>query len=154
TGKLQHPGVVPIYGLVQGPDGNPSYAMRFIEGESLKDVIHHFHKTDKKPRDPGERAVALRQLLNRFIAVCNTIAFAHNRGIIHQDPKPANIMLGKYGETLVVVWDRARSSARTESQRASGEDPLMPPPKDGAAHDATRMGSTKGTPAYMSPEQA
>ena len=69
TGKLEHPGVVPIYGLVQGPDGNPSYAMRFIEGESLKDAIHTFHEADKAKRDPGERAVALRQLLNRFIAV-------------------------------------------------------------------------------------
>ncbi|MFL5240850.1 MAG: serine/threonine protein kinase [Gemmataceae bacterium] len=146
-------GVVPIYGLVQGPDGNPSYAMRFIEGDSLKDAIHQFHEADKAPRDPGERTVALRQLLNRFIAVCNTLAFAHNRGIIHRDLKPGNIMLGKYGETLVVDWGLARSFARTDSDPANGEDTLIPP-KEGQAPDGTRMGQTKGTPAYMSPEQA
>jgi serine/threonine-protein kinase len=154
TGKLEHPGVVPIYGLVQGPDGNPSYAMRFIEGESLKDAIHKFHEADKAKRDPGERAVALRQLLNRFIAVCNTLAFAHNRGIIHRDLKPANIMLGKYGETLVVDWGLARPFARTESERASGEDTLIPAPKDVQVPDATRPGDIKGTLSYMSPEQA
>jgi len=154
TGKLEHPGVVPIYGLVQGPDGNPSYAMRFIEGESLKDAIHQFHEADKAARDPGERAVALRQLLNRFIAVCNTLAFAHNRGIIHRDLKPGNIMLGKYGETLVVDWGLARSFARTDSVRTSGEDTLLSTPKDGEAPGATNIGTIKGTPAYMSPEQA
>ena len=109
---------MPIYGLVQGPDGNPSYAMRFIEGESLKDAIQQFHDADKVPRDPGERAVALRQLLNRFIAVCNTLAFAHNRGIIHRDLKPGNIMLGKYGETLV-DWgwpDRCPHRQRTRER--------------------------------------
>jgi eukaryotic-like serine/threonine-protein kinase len=154
TGKLEHPGVVPIYGLVQGPDGNPSYAMRFIEGESLKDAIHQFHEADKAPRDPGERAVALRQLLNRFITVCNTLAFAHNRGIIHRDLKPGNIMLGKYGETLVVDWGLARSFTRTDSERASGEDSLIPATENGQPPDLTKIGATKGTPAYMSPEQA
>jgi serine/threonine protein kinase len=154
TGRLEHPGVVPIYGLIQGPDGNPSYAMRFIEGESLKYAIHQFHAADKAKRDPGERAVAFRQLLNRFIAVCNTLAFAHNRGIIHCDLKPANIMLGKYGETLVVDWGLACPFTRTEGERASGEETRIPTPKDRETPDATKRGDIKATLSYMSPEQA
>jgi len=154
TGKLEHPGVVPIYGLVRGPDGNPAYAMRFVEGESLRDAIRKFHEADKGNRDSGERSLALRQLLSRFIAVCNTLAFAHNRGVIHRDLKPANIMLGKYGETLVVDWGLARPFDRTETERASGEATLRPTPRDGEAPDATRFGEVKGTPSYMSPEQA
>jgi tetratricopeptide (TPR) repeat protein/tRNA A-37 threonylcarbamoyl transferase component Bud32 len=154
TGKLEHPGVVPIYGLVHGPDGNPAYAMRFIEGESLRDAIRKFYEADRGKRDPGERTLALRQLLSRFIAVCNTVAFAHNRGVIHRDLKPANIMLGKYGETLVVDWGLARPFDRTETERASGEATLRHTPRDGDAPDATRLGEIKGTPSYMSPEQA
>jgi serine/threonine protein kinase len=154
TGKLEHPGVVPIYGLVRGPDGNPSYAMRFIEGESLKDAIHKFHDTDYGKRRPGERTMALRQLLTRFIAVCNTLAFSHNRGIIHRDLKPANIMLGKYGETLVVDWGLARPFVLPESERAGGEDTLITASKEGRAPDATKPGDFKGTLSYTSPEQA
>jgi tRNA A-37 threonylcarbamoyl transferase component Bud32 len=93
TGRLEHPGIVPVYGLVQDETGQPCYAMRFIEGESLKDAVQNFYDADKAKRDPGERTLAFRQLLQRFIAVCNTMAFAHSRGIIHRDIKPGNLML-------------------------------------------------------------
>jgi serine/threonine-protein kinase len=77
TGGLEHPGIVPVYGLGQYGDGRPFYAMRFIQGETLKDTIARFHAGD-----PG---VTLRGLLTRFVAVCNTIAYAHSRGVIHRD---------------------------------------------------------------------
>src|SRR5262249_32603199 len=73
TGMLEHPGVVPVYGLGAYPDGRPYYAMRFIEGESLKDAIQRFHDADLHGRDPGERSLELRKLLARFIEVCNAI---------------------------------------------------------------------------------
>jgi tetratricopeptide (TPR) repeat protein/tRNA A-37 threonylcarbamoyl transferase component Bud32 len=153
TSKLEHPGVVPIHGLVTDEHGQPCYAMRFIEGESLKDAIQRFHDADRQPdRDPGERNLALRQLLGQFVAVCKTMAFVHNRGIIHRDLKPANVMLGRYGETLVVDWGLAKPVARTEEARASGEETL--PPTAGSAGPETRPGQVAGTPAYMSPEQA
>src|SRR5262249_43447540 len=77
TGGLEHPGIVPVYDLGAYADGRPYYAMRFIHGESLKDAITQFHAVEKADRDQGERTLAFRQLLRRFIDVCNAIAYAH-----------------------------------------------------------------------------
>jgi WD40 repeat protein/tRNA A-37 threonylcarbamoyl transferase component Bud32 len=150
TGALEHPGVVPVYGLGTYDDGRPFYAMRFIKGESLKDAVRGFHEADAPGRDPGERSLALRGLLTRFVAVCNTIAYAHSRGVIHRDLKPANVMLGPYGETLVVDWGLAKAVGRKE-QLEGAEGTLRPSSGDGVA---TVQGAALGTPAYMSPEQA
>jgi WD40 repeat protein/tRNA A-37 threonylcarbamoyl transferase component Bud32 len=153
TARLGHPGVVPVYGLVQGEDGQPCYAMRFIDGETLSEAVRRFHEADAGPgRDGGERSLALRGLLDRFVAACNTIAYAHSRGVLHRDIKPGNIMLGKYGETLVVDWGLAKVIGRDEQARAGDEETLTP---GGAGQgDPTRLGAAMGTPAYMSPEQA
>jgi serine/threonine-protein kinase len=153
TGRLQHPGVVPVYGLVRDANGEPYYAMRFIEGESLKQAVAQFHAADRQPRhDPGERNLALRELLNRFVAVCKTVAYAHSKGVIHRDLKPANIMLGKYGETLVVDWGLAKRLRAPEA--GPGSDAEAPGPGPDAGGGGTRTGWAQGTPAYMSPEQA
>jgi len=154
TAKLEHPGVVPVYGLVEDEAGQPCYAMQFIEGPTLNDAITEFHDANKtSKRDPGQRSLALRKLLNQLIAVCNTIGYAHSRGILHRDLKPNNIMLGKYGETLVVDWGLAKPFERTETERKSGEETLQPL-ADVDPGAETRLGEAKGTPAYMSPEQA
>ena len=152
TGKLEHPGVVPVYGLGQDPDGRPFYAMRFVRGETLKEAITRFHEADVPGRDPGERALALRQLLGRFLDACNTIAFAHSRGILHRDLKPDNILLGPYGETLVVDWGLAKRAGAPGGAARTGDEAIGPElPQAG---DVTLPGSPIGTPAYMSPEQA
>jgi tetratricopeptide (TPR) repeat protein len=153
TGGLEHPGVVPVYGLGSYADGRPFYAMRFIRGESLKDAIDSFHRQDPRGRSAGAQVLELRQLLGRFIAVCNTIAYAHGRGVLHRDLKPANIMLGSYGETLVVDWGLAKQFERTDAERASGETTL-PPASGSGPEGATQAGRAMGTPAFMSPEQA
>ncbi len=153
TGGLEHPGVVPVYGLGHYPDGRPFYAMRFIRGDSLKQAIEKFHRADVQPgRDPGERALALRQLLRRFVDVCNTIAYAHSRGVLHRDLKPGNVMLGPYGETLVVDWGLAKPIGRPEGAALITEGTLRP--SSGSGLTPTQMGSAVGTPAFMSPEQA
>ena len=104
---------MPVYGLGHYADGRPFYAMRFIHGDSLKDAIERFHEADEQPgRDPGGATLELRELLGRFIDVCNAIAYAHSRGVLHRDLKPGNIMLGKYGETLVVDWGLAKAVGR------------------------------------------
>jgi serine/threonine protein kinase/Tfp pilus assembly protein PilF len=154
TAKLEHPGVVPVHGLIADDAGQPCYAMRFIEGQTLNAAIEEFHAADQQARrDPGERSLAMRKLLSQFIAVCNTIGYAHSRGILHRDLKPNNIMLGKYGETLVVDWGLAKPFERTEAERQSGEETLQPMAEVGPGA-STRLGEAKGTPAYMSPEQA
>jgi Flp pilus assembly protein TadD/tRNA A-37 threonylcarbamoyl transferase component Bud32 len=152
TGWLEHPGVVPVYGLVQDEGGQPCYAMRLIEGESLQEALNRFHAADRPGRDPGERGLALRQLLDRFRAVCATLAYAHSRGVIHRDLKPANIMLGPFGETLVVDWGLANELVTAEGT-SPGEEGTPAPPAGDAGED-TRPGQAMGTPAFMSPEQA
>jgi serine/threonine protein kinase/tetratricopeptide (TPR) repeat protein len=155
TGGLEHPGIVPVYGLGTYADGRPYYAMRFIRGDSLKDAIERFHKADAAGMDPGQRTLELRGLLGRFVDVCNAIAYAHSRGVLHRDLKPGNIMLGKYGETLVVDWGLAKPLGQpmeSTAQTEPGEGSLMPSSMGSASQ--TLVGAAVGTPQYMSPEQA
>jgi serine/threonine-protein kinase len=152
TGGLEHPGVVPVYGLGSYGDGRPYYAMRLIQGDSLKQAIERFHAEESLRNDPGRCALELRKLLRRFTDVCNAIAYAHSRGVLHRDLKPGNVIVGKYGETLVVDWGLAKSVGRSDPGAVPGERTLVPSSSSSLA--ATLPGSALGTPAYMSPEQA
>jgi serine/threonine-protein kinase len=149
TGNLEHPGIVPVYGLGCYPDGRPFYAMRFIHGRSLEEEIKRFHEADRSGRDPSERMLHLRGLLGRFVAACNALAYAHSRGVLHRDLKPANIMLGEYGETLVVDWGLAKLQPAGAHGPGASDWPV-------SAGDlsATMAGTVVGTPVYMPPEQA
>jgi serine/threonine-protein kinase len=150
TGGLEHPGIVPVYGLGTYDGGRPFYAMRFIKGDSLKEAIDRFHGNTASKADPGLRSLELRKLLRRFTDVCNAIDYAHSRGVLHRDIKPANIIVGKHGETLVVDWGLAKATGKAEP--GTEELTLMPSSASGSAE--TLPGSALGTPAYMSPEQA
>jgi serine/threonine-protein kinase len=152
TGGLEHPGIVPVYGLGTYRDGRPYYAMRFIRGESFKEAIAAFHADDAVKQDSGRRSLALRKLLRRFLDLCNAIDYAHSRGVLHRDIKPANVILGRYGETLVVDWGLAKAVGRIDAATTSDERTLVPSLTSGSSE--TLPGSALGTPAYMSPEQA
>jgi eukaryotic-like serine/threonine-protein kinase len=152
TGGLEHPGIVPVYGLGSYGDGRPFYAMRFIRGDSLKAAIERFHTDEGLKAEPGRRSLDLRQLLRRFTDVCNAIGYAHSRGVLHRDIKPGNVIVGKYGETLVVDWGLAKAVGRVDPGSAPGERTLVPSSSSSLAE--TLPGSALGTPAYMSPEQA
>ncbi|MCH8828416.1 MAG: serine/threonine protein kinase [Planctomycetes bacterium] len=152
TGGLEHPGIVPVYGLGQYANGLPFYAMRFVRGENLKEAVNRFHQGRSGTSGQSFQSVEFRKLLGRFIDVCNAVEYAHSRGILHRDLKPRNIMLGKYGETLVVDWGLAKAIGRTDSDTGTDEPTLHP--SSGSGSIETFMGQTIGTPAYMSPEQA
>ncbi len=154
TGRLEHPGIVPVYGLGTNYKGRPFYAMRFVRGQSLKEAIEAFHQADRRGKgDQIERRLALHQLLRRFIDVCNAISYAHSRGVIHRDLKPANILLGPYGETLVVDWGLAKFVHHDDpTPQAAAELTLRPELLSGSSQ--TRVGLAIGTPSYMSPEQS
>jgi serine/threonine protein kinase/Flp pilus assembly protein TadD len=151
TGGLEHPGIVPVYGLGTYGDGRPYYAMRFIKGDSLKEAVEQFHADATWKADPGGRSLALRKLLRRFTDVCNAVGYAHSRGVLHRDIKPGNVIVGTYGETLVVDWGLAKPLGRVDPGADAGERALTPASAGGGE---TLPGSALGTPAYMSPEQA
>ena len=173
TGRLEHPGVVPVYGLGTSDEGRPFYAMRFVRGQSMKEAIEKFHRPAATSSlsclegegkaaaaaaatgaaADGSADLALRQLLRRFIDVCNAIAYAHSRGVIHRDLKPANILLGPYGETLVVDWGLAKVVGRDDPTPQPAAE-LTLRPRSGSGNSETQAGTAVGTPAYMSPEQS
>src|SRR5262245_5290169 len=133
TSRLEHPGIVPVHGLVYDEAGRPYYAMRFIRGESLKEALLRFHQSGRGRRKTAQRRLTFRALLGHFVAACQTVAYAHSRGVIHRDLKPANVMLGLFGETLVVDWGLALESADAADPASEG---------------------LVGTLAFLSPEQA
>jgi serine/threonine-protein kinase len=148
TGSLEHPGVVPVYGLGQYADGRPFYAMRFIHGDNMLIAIDEVHRVPPLP----DRELRFHQLLARFVAVCNAMEYAHNRCVLHRDIKPGNIMLGHYGETLIVDWGLAKALGAPEKSRDVFETPVQP--ASASSSTETQQGHIVGTPAYMSPEQA
>ncbi|RIK83438.1 MAG: hypothetical protein DCC67_05925 [Planctomycetota bacterium] len=149
TGALEHPGIVPVYSLGEYSDGRPYYAMRLIRGVDLRTAIEDFHS---RPGRRAEKQLEFRQLLTRFVSVCHAVEYAHNRGVIHRDLKPGNIMLGHYGETLVVDWGLAKAIDEPPSV-VDLETPAVSP-SNRAHSDRTQAGRIVGTTQYMSPEQA
>lgn len=152
TGGLEHPGIVPVYGFGKHGDGRPFYAMRFIHGRSMKEEIVKLHRDKEGKRKNPYQDFEFRNLLEQFTNACHAIAYAHSRGVIHRDIKPSNIMLGNFGETLVVDWGLAKCVGRKDQYADFDASTLMP--VSGSQASATVHGSTIGTPPFMSPEQA
>ena len=151
TGGLEHPGIVPVYGLGQLDDGSPYYAMRFVHGQSLRQAIEQFYKQTRNKRLRHE-SIEFRKLLQRFVSVCYTVHFAHSRGVLHRDIKPDNIMLGEYDETLVVDWGIAKVIGRKDPDSLDQGQTIDRNPH--STLNETGKGRTVGTPGYMSNEQA
>jgi len=141
TGQLEHPSIVPVYEIGQHPDGTCYYAMRMVKGRNLSQAI-------KASRDLNERL----KLLPHLHDLCNAIAYAHSKGVIHRDIKPENVMIGEFGETVVLDWGLAKVKGQSDigaEKLGKGLELL----RDAEA-GKTVAGHAFGTPAYMPPEQA
>ncbi len=154
TGRLEHPGIVPVYSLGHHADGRPYYAMRLITGEdtgTLQAAIERLHQENGLSSEQFEQGT--RDLLGRLVTVCETIAYAHGRGVLHRDLKPANILLGPYGETLVVDWGLARTFAPGSNESVSDSDPNRTSANAASRFPHSMTGSILGTPGFAAPEQ-
>lgn len=106
TAQLQHPNIIPIYDIIESDDGQPVIAMKPIRGKTFADVIAMAHRVASK----SKRGISgrMRPLLDVFLKVCDAVAFAHHQGIIHRDLKPQNIMVGEFGDVVVMDWGLAK----------------------------------------------
>jgi serine/threonine protein kinase/tetratricopeptide (TPR) repeat protein len=148
TGQLEHPGVVPVHELGEDENGEPFYVMKFIQGRTLTKAIAEYH-APPTPGAPSREVLELR-LLQTFLNLCQTVAFAHAQRIIHRDLKPDNVMVGAYGETLLLDWGLAKTIDEADTP---GTHTYVHYSQSGEAL-ATLDGAIKGTPTYMSPEVA
>jgi serine/threonine-protein kinase len=147
TGQLEHPGIIPVYELARrANDQQPFYTMRFLKGRTLTEAVRVYHEK----RAAGKAgSLDLLGLLNAFVAVCNAMAYAHARGVIHRDLKGQNVILGDFGEVIVLDWGLAKVVTR-----ASDSDVEPVALEQEVDREQTLQGQVLGTPAYMAPEQA
>jgi tetratricopeptide (TPR) repeat protein len=147
TGQLEHPGVVPVHELGLDETGQPFYVMKFVEGRTLKAAIEEYHAAPPAAGVPRE--VQRLRLLEVFLDLCQAVAYAHSRGVLHRDLKPDNVMLGRYGETLVLDWGLAKARNRPDSPSGPTSVHLVY-----GDSTKTQAGSVIGSPPYMAPEVA
>jgi WD40 repeat protein/serine/threonine protein kinase len=147
TGALEHPGIVPVYELGRRADGTLYYTMRVVRGRTLSQAISESQVIQERLA-----------LVNHFSGLCQAIAYAHSRGVVHRDIKPDNVMIGEFGETVVLDWGMAKLC---RDDRDDLEQPLSLRAKQQSSPrlelsdlGLTLEGSVCGTPLYMSPEQA
>ena len=133
--RLEHPGIVPVHEVGTLPDGRVYYIMKLVRGQRLHDFARTASRAD---------------MLRAFVRVCETVGFAHARGVVHRDLKPSNIMVGGFGEVLVLDWGIARVRG-TPDGKGDRVEPAAVPDRDGAE---TGPGVVLGTPGFMAPEQA
>src|SRR5262245_57043508 len=158
--QLEHPNIVPLYSFEHSEGGAPAITMQLLEGTTMASYITTAAAAPQEARAMrGE--YSLKERIGLLLGVCEAIHFAHERGVIHRDLKPDNVMLGRYREVYVMDWGLARvEGSSIESNKdqlaASETDPNSPGFEDWslAAPRATRQGDVIGTPQYMPPEQA
>ena len=144
TGQLEHPSIVPVYELGRQPNGLPYYTMKLVRGRTLERAIAEAGSLRKRL-----------DLLSHFLNLCQALAYAHSRGIVHRDVKPSNVMIGEFGETVLLDWGIAKTLAKPESPVSGMEaKDRGAVPVEELADRITCTGEYLGTPQYMAPEQA
>ena len=150
AGQLQHPGIVPIYELGAFGDRRPYFAMKLVKGHTLAEIL-------AKRKTPSD---GLPRFLSIFESICQTMAYAHARGVIHRDLKPSNVMVGSFGEVQVMDWGLAKVLPRggavedASAGHTKDQGTVIATARSGSDSDLSQAGSIMGTPSYMAPEQA
>ncbi len=155
TGQLEHPNIVPVHELGQRADGQMYYTMKLVRGETMEKRLTSIQR-DERLAD-GEKLAKRLKLLDPFVDVCQALAYAHTRGVVNRDLKPSNVMLGDFGETVVLDWGLARVAGSEDRARKDVERvtlTLNATPGATGSSKLTMDGAIMGTPSYMSPEQA
>jgi len=151
TGQLEHPNIVPVHDLALDEHGQPYYTMKLVKGSTLKKILRHLARHDAATI----AKYPLAALLTILQKVCDAVAFAHARGVIHRDLKPSNIMVGEYGEVLVMDWGLAKVIAGRDGAPTPPPSPAIATAREDQREVfATMEGAVMGTARYMSPEQA
>ncbi len=145
TGRLDHPGIVPVHELGLDADGRAYFTMRLVRGQDLQKVFG-LART-------GRESWNQQRALGVILKVCEAMAYAHSRNVIHRDLKPANVMVGRFGEVYVMDWGLAKVLGRKGRERDASE-PRPKSMKKGGSPISTIDGTVIGTPSYMPPEQA
>ena len=143
-GQLQHPGILPIYDFGLDAEYRPFFTMRLVRGRTLAALLEE----RAQPSDD------LLRFLGIFEQVCQTVAYAHSRGVVHRDLKPSNVMVGAFGEVQVVDWGLAKVIGQASSPEAAIAGENVVTVRSSSSGSTSHQGSVLGTPAYMSPEQA
>ena len=155
TGQLEHPNIIPVHTLGSDEHGQPFYTMKLVRGATLHQALRDLSRGE----EGAVRTHTLPALLTIFQKVCDAIRFAHSQNVIHRDLKPDNIMLGDFGEVLVMDWGLAKKIGPPEQSASAEEAPSADSEElqDGIDYRAdanTMTGAILGTPQYMPPEQA
>lgn len=154
TAQLQHPSIVPVHDVGHLPDGRPFYTMRVVTGQDLHKLIDALNIVSTRARwgVAGDGRSFL-DLCDAFQQVCEAVAWAHSRGVVHRDLKPSNVMVGDFGQVLVVDWGLAKVVGSTAAHLLDDSVPVQTSRSD-RPELATRFGRVSGSPGFMAPEQA
>ena len=150
TSQLTHPSIIPIY-AIHGQDNLVYYTMPFVEGPTLKEILRNTRLQKEILDHIGGSILALMRI---YLNICQAIAYAHAKGVLHRDIKPENIIIGQYGEVLILDWGLAKLTATTKKRQEQDELELPPEKEPHPLHQLTHLGEVVGTVNFMAPERA
>ncbi len=154
TGQLQHPGIVPVHEMGRLMDGRLYFTMLEVRGRSFDAIIHDYHQQRREEKAKGVATFSFRRVVDIFFKVCEAVAYAHARGVIHRDLKPTNVLVGAFGEVHVVDWGLAKIIDRPDALADLDPEERVVTNRSQDSSKATLAGTIAGTPAYMPLEQA